>query len=58
MIILYSNLSPLTLSLASRSQVWIYFAILIVFGAFFAVNLLLAVLYVKFTEGPGPGASR
>lgn len=30
--------------------VWVYFLILIVFGAFFAVNLLLAVLYVKFTE--------
>jgi len=37
----------------TSSWVWIYFAILIVFGAFFAVNLLLAVLYVKFTEeGP------
>ena len=27
-----------------------YFLILIVFGALFAVNLLVAVLYVKFTE--------
>jgi len=30
--------------------VWIYFLIMIVFVSFFAVNLMLAVLYVKFTE--------
>lgn len=30
--------------------VWIYFVVLIIFGAFFAVNLALAVLYLQFTQ--------
>lgn len=30
--------------------VWIYFVVLIIVGAFFAVNLALAVLYLQFTQ--------
>lgn len=29
---------------------WIYFVVLTIFGAFFAVNLALAVLYLHFTQ--------
>jgi hypothetical protein len=33
-----------------NQYVWIYFVVLIIFGAFFAVNLALAVLYLHFTQ--------
>jgi hypothetical protein len=33
-----------------HTSVWIYFVVLTIFGAFFAVNLALAVLYLHFTQ--------
>lgn len=33
-----------------HEAVWIYFVVLIIVGAFFAVNLALAVLYLQFTQ--------
>ena len=33
-----------------NDAVWIYFVVLIIVGAFFAVNLALAVLYLQFTQ--------
>jgi Ion transport protein len=33
-----------------NEYVWVYFVVLIIFGAFFAVNLALAVLYLHFTQ--------
>jgi hypothetical protein len=33
-----------------NEAVWIYFVVLIILGAFFAVNLALAVLYLQFTQ--------
>ncbi|KAK3250718.1 Caveolin-2 [Cymbomonas tetramitiformis] len=35
---------------ATSNWAWLYFVLMIIFGSFFAVNLALAVLYVKFTE--------
>lgn len=40
----------MTLQDGLNTAVWVYFVVLIIFGAFFAVNLALAVLYLQFTH--------
>lgn len=43
-------LSKCTVQDGLSEYVWIYFVVLIIVGAFFAVNLALAVLYLQFTQ--------